>query len=270
VPASSVDGEITAQTQPMPLAPPPFARQKLTEDLLTRRTPQAGRAVRESFRKIRSEGQFEPPSLEGTVIFPGLDGGGVWGGASFDPETRLLYVNSNEMPWILRLVERSKRPSPSSARGLYSVHCAGCHKADLGGSPPEIPSLVDVGKKYRDSEVVDIVSRGVGRMPGFARLGNEALQALARYLTTGEDVATTNAAATPSPIDLKYSFDGYNRFLDPEGYPAVTPPWGTLTAINLNKGNIAWQIPLGEYPELVAKGFAGTGSENYGGAVVTA
>ena len=69
---------------------------------------------------------------------------------------------------------------------------------------------------------------------------------------------------------MKYGTDGYNKFLDPEGYPANTPPWGTLNAINLHTGEYAWKIPFGEIPALAAKGLRNTGSENYGGSVVTA
>src|SRR5207244_2784997 len=68
----------------------------------------------------------------------------------------------------------------------------------------------------------------------------------------------------------KYRLTGYRRFLDPDGYPAIAPPWGTLNAINLNTGEYVWKINLGEYPELAAKGMKNTGSENYGGPVVTA
>jgi len=74
----------------------------------------------------------------------------------------------------------------------------------------------------------------------------------------------------PSPFEMKYRFTGYKKFMDPDGYPAVAPPWGTLNAINLNTGEYAWKVPLGEYTELAAKGLKDTGSENYGGPVVTA
>jgi quinoprotein glucose dehydrogenase len=63
---------------------------------------------------------------------------------------------------------------------------------------------------------------------------------------------------------------GYHRFLDPDGYPAIKPPWGTLTSIDLNRGEIAWQIPLGEVPELKARRIPQTGTENFGGSIVTA
>ena len=270
VSTAGVDGERLAETQPLPLLPPPFARQMLTEDMLTKRTPEAHQAVLERFRRVRSRGQFEPPSREGTIVFPGFDGGGEWGGAAFDPESGLFYVNSNEMAWILRLVERPKPKPLPSGRSLYASHCASCHKSDLRGTPPEFPSLVGIGRKYSESEIRTLIRGGAGRMPGFSSLGSEAVQAITRYLITGQDTKAVAGNAVPSPIDLKYTIDGYNKFLDPDGYPAVEPPWGTLNAIDLSKGEIVWQIPFGEYPELAAKGMRNTGSENYGGGVVTA
>lgn len=267
VPPSDIPGERLAESQPFPLLPPPFARQQLTEDLLTDRTPEARAAVLERFRKLRSGGQFTPPSFEGTIIFPGLDGGGEWGGAAFDPETGLLYVNSNEMAWVLRLAERPKPgPAPSGKR-LYQQHCASCHRMDLRGNPPEFPSLVNLGRKYDHDEVLRWVREGGGRMPGFSHLGRTAVRAIAAYLLTGKHVAATAAAGPTVPYMLA---DGYSKFLDPDGYPAIKPPWGTLNAINLDTGEIVWSIPLGEIPELAAKGYRNTGSENYGGPVVTA
>jgi quinoprotein glucose dehydrogenase len=269
VPTKGVEGEWFAETQPLPVLPPPFARQFLTEEMLTRRTPEAHKTVLERFRKTRSNGQFEPPSLEGTIIFPGYDGGGEWGGAAFDPETGLFYVNSNEMAWILKIIERPKTKPLPSGKNLYESNCASCHKMDLSGSPPEFPSLINLGKKLSDSDVRGIIRNGQGRMPGFSSLGREAIEAITIYLMTGKETTTSTTQTRASPIDQKYTFDGYNRFLDPDGYPAVQPPWGTLNAIDLNEGKIVWQIPLGEYPALASQGMKNSGSENYGGAIVT-
>jgi len=269
VPATEVDGEATAPAQPLPLQPPPFARQIFSADMVTNRTPEAHAAVLARLRQVRSAGQFVPPSLEGTVIFPGFDGGGEWGGAAFDPASGLLYVNANEMPWILRLVE-SPQNRQSTGRGLYNARCAGCHRQDMTGSPPEFPSLVEIAKRRTQAQIAAIVHDGSGRMPAFAQLPPDAASAIVAYIATGEDRAVANVARSPWPIEQKYRHDGYNKFLDPDGYPAVEPPWGTLNAIDLNKGEIAWKIPFGEYPELVAKGLRHTGSENYGGPVVTA
>jgi quinoprotein glucose dehydrogenase len=266
VPASKVKGEALARTQPLPVKPPPFARQRFTREMATRRTPEAHRAVLERFDKVISGDQFTPPSLEGTVIFPGFDGGGEWGGAAFDPQSGLLYVNANEMPWILRLVERPTAAA-HDGRALYRAHCAGCHREDLRGTPPEFPALVNISKKLSETDVAGVVRQGAGRMPGFAQLGAGAVRAITRFVIYGENSAAVAERNTPR---LAYTHDGYNKFLDPDGYPAVEPPWGTLSAIDLNQGEIRWQIPFGEYPELAAKGLRNTGTENYGGPVVTA
>jgi quinoprotein glucose dehydrogenase len=269
VPPSDVDGEVAAQTQPFPLRPAPFARQQFTEDLVTGRTPAAHQAVLDQLRKVRSGGQFTPPSLQGTVIFPGFDGGSEWGGPAFDPETGLLYVNANEMAWILRLVERPKTGVEASASKLYAANCASCHRADMKGTPPEFPSLVGIGSKYKQDQIAQIIRTGNGRMPSFDRLGQGAIGALARFLATGHDTHFARPMSAQSVSPLKYTMDGYNKFLDPDGYPAVRPPWGTLNAINLDTGEFGWKIPFGEYPELAAKGIPTTGSENYGGPLVT-
>jgi quinoprotein glucose dehydrogenase len=269
VPRSDVEGEVTARRQPFPLEPPPFARQRFTEEIVTRRTPEARRAVLEKLRTVRNGGPFDPPSTQGTILFPGMDGGAEWGGAAFDPATGWLYVNSNEMVWVIKLVERAKAKGLMTTRELYLSQCASCHRDDLKGTPPEFPSLVGLGNSRTEKQLETIIRDGAGRMPGFADLPDEAVGALVNYLRTGDGSRGVALDGESSPLDLKYRLDGYIRFTDPDGYPAVEPPWGTLSAIDLDKGEIAWQIPLGEIPELAAKGLKNTGSENYGGPVVT-
>lgn len=270
VSTAGVDGEQLADTQPFPMLPPPVARQIMTEEMITRRTPEAHAAALERFRKLRSVGQFDPPGFQGSIVLPGFDGGPGWGGAAFDFASNRLIVNSSEVPCILRLVERPRAKNETTARTLYDRNCASCHGKDLAGSPPEFPALTNLGRKYKDAELQTMIRNGQGRMPGFSALGAETIQALARFLLTGEDGKITIASKNISPIEQKYAMDGYNRFLDAEGYPAITPPWGTLNAVDLNTGKIAWQIPFGEHPELVAKGVRDTGSWNYGGPIVTA
>jgi quinoprotein glucose dehydrogenase len=270
VPASDVDGEVTAATQPFPSSPAPFARQMLTPDIITNRTPEAHQAVLDQLQTLRSDGQFTPPSLQGTVVFPGFDGGGEWGGPAFDPETGVLYVNSNEMAWILRLVLRPGTSDLASTRQVYAAHCSNCHRADMRGTPPEFPALVDLGKKYKQEEIAKVIREGRGRMPSFAYLRKNVVEAMALFLATGKDTEFATPLNEQLPRPLKYTHDGYNKLLDPEGYPAVEPPWGTLNAINLDTGEYAWKNTLGEFPELVAKGMRNTGSENYGGPLVTA
>ena len=267
-PKSDLEGEVTADTQPLPTIPEPFARQELTADMLTQRTPDAHAEALARLKQIRSAGQFVPGSREGTIIFPGFDGGAEWGGPAFDPETHLLYVNANEMAWILRMVEPKPITAGASGKTIYLRECAACHGPAMKGSPPEFPSLVGLGNRYPDGDVFTLVSRGSGRMPGFARLGDDAVHAVVDYVYSGID--RTAKTVAPSAGDMKFVSDGYNKFLDEDGYPAIQPPWGTLTAINMDTGKFVWRLPLGEYPELAAKGVKNTGSENYGGPIVTA
>ncbi len=270
VPPSDIEGEVLAKTQPLPVKPPPFARQRFREDMVTQRTPEAHRLVLERYKQIeRTGGQFQPPSAKGTIVFPGYDGGGEWGGAGFDPETGLLYVNANEMAWIMRIVPRAETRGKVSGRVLYRRNCAGCHREDLGGSPPEFPDLNGISKKLAPAQALDIIRKGSGRMPGFAHLGDAVTESITAFITSGTEIVA-EVPQESNPYGLKYAFDGYNKFLDPDGYPAVEPPWGTLSAIDLDKGEIRWQIPFGEFPELAAKGMRNTGTENYGGPVVTA
>ncbi len=268
VPQTDVPGEQTSATQPVPLKPPPFTRQALTEEILTSRTPEAHKVVLERFRKLRSAGQFVPPSLQGTIVFPGTDGGAEWGGPAFDPESGMLYVNANEMPFVIRLVERVRAQSGTGSQ-LYGQNCSGCHRPDRRGTPPEFPSLVDIGSKLSEEQIAKTIRKGAGRMPAFPQLTAEAVSAITAFLAKGEEKEVVSAIQPDACPQIKYNIDGYNKLLDPEGYPGTTPPWSTLTAINLNKGGIAWQVPLGEYPELAAKGLRPTGTENYGGPVGT-
>lgn len=272
VPASEVDGESLSKTQTLPAAPAPFARQQLTADMLTERTPEAHAAVARQFSAIISGPQFTPPSFKGTVVFPGFDGGGEWGGAAYDPKSHYLYINANEMPWILRIVPRVLGTQAATGSTMYRQNCSGCHRADMSGSPPEFPSLVHVTDRLTREQVRNTVVHGAGRMPSFGRLGDDLINIIVEYVTTGKDTPL-DGAEHPKSISyagLKYGIDGYNQFLDPQGYPAVKPPWGTLNALNLDTLKYEWRQPFGEFPELVKQGIRNTGSENYGGGVVTA
>jgi quinoprotein glucose dehydrogenase len=269
-PASDLDGEEAWPTQPIPTKPRPFARQLLSEDELTNLSPAAHAAVLARLRRTRGQGQYVPPSTQGTVIFPGFDGGAEWGGSAFDPETRLLYVNANEMAWILEMLPLPK-PGQGGAPGarVYAQHCTTCHGIDRRGDPQhQFPPLTTVKGRLAHADVAAIVARGKGVMPPFAFLTQAEIEAVAAHVLEEpeEDHSKGEAARSGRP----YTHLGYNRFLDPEGYPAVKPPWGTLNAIDLDQGEIRWSVPLGELPELTRRGLPPTGTENYGGPIVTA
>ncbi len=270
-PPSDVPGEQASPTQPMPTEPAPFARQRLTENDLTTRTPAAHQWAFDTFRTFRSDGQFVPFSVDKqTIIFPGFDGGAEWGGPAVDPRTSVLYVNANEMAWTGGLIATRAHASPGAA--LYNAQCAICHGANRAGNPPAFPSLIGVTDRLSNDQIAQIVAHGRGRMIGFPNIDATKLAPLLDYLRTG--VATTTEehsnSTMPGGPGIQYNFTGYRKFLDPDGYPAIAPPWGTLSAIDMNTGKYLWKIPLGEYPALAAQGLTNTGSENYGGPIVTA
>ena len=283
---SNVPGEVTSKTQPYSVGIEPFGRQKLTEDLLTERTPEAHAWAVAEFRKLRSEGQFTPLEVERrTVFFPGFDGGGEWGGAGLDPQTGVLYVNASDVPWLGGLEKRQSGAGPGAE--IYQEQCGACHGQNRAGSPPEFPSLADVTDRMTDAQIAATIHTGKGRMPAFPSITEEQTAQLVAFLKTDpnsraplpppppegrapqpERPASGQTAALPAEKD--YVFTGYLKFEDPEGYPAVKPPWGTLNAIDLNTGKYLFKVTLGEYPELIAKGLPPTGSECYGGPAVTA
>ncbi|MEK7782081.1 MAG: PQQ-binding-like beta-propeller repeat protein [Verrucomicrobiota bacterium] len=273
VPQSDLQGESAWPTQPIPLKPAPFVRQVFSANEITDISPESHKAVLEKFVKVRPHTPFLPPSREGTIIFPGFDGGAEWGGAAVD-SSGILYVNANEMPWILTMVETKPKDGPvlSSGEQIYSQICAACHGANRSGDPARaFPSLEKIAEKLKKPDIVQLLNTGRGMMPSVAFLSAEQKEAVAGFLL-GETPADRASTATSADVLIRepYSHTGYNRWLDTNGYPAVKPPWGTLNAIDLNTGEYVWRAPLGEFPELTARGIPSTGTENYGGPVVTA
>jgi len=279
-PPSTLPGEHAAEQQCLPTKPAPFSRQLLTADLLSNRTPEVHQWALDQFKTFRSEGQFVPFGVgKETVIFPGFDGGAEWGGQAVDPETAIIYINANDLPWTGGLAENTAENTPQA---LYLNQCAICHGEKMAGSPPAIPALTGLHDRMSTPDAFATVRKGKGRMPGFSGLDDEQIYGLLGYVMSGgkepENASSEKSRSEKKetqdsgPLNpaMKYHFTGYHRFYDPDGYPAVAPPWGTLNAINLNTGEYVWKIPLGEYPELTAKGLKNTGTENYGGPLVTA
>ena len=265
-PPTDVPGESSAPTYLQPKMPAPYARQRLTPDLLTTRTPEANAWARAEFAKMRSDGPFKPLTVGiDTTIYPGFDGGGEWGGPAYDPDSGVLYVNANEMSWVGSLAPNDK--GRSTGKSIYLRDCAACHGDSGRGSPPQFPAVAALLSRMTLDQFRERVRKGGGRMPAFANLQEEALVAIAKFIDHGEDLPAGKPDDTPA--NQAYRFTGYRRWLDPEGYPAVGMPWGTLNAIELATGRYLWRIPFGEFPELAARGLTDTGSENYGGPLVT-
>lgn len=273
-PKSALPDEFPWPTQPVPVKPAAFARQAytLTEKDISVYAPDRDSLVYK-FKKYKKE-LFAAPSKEGTVILPGFDGGAEWGGAGADPEKGILYVNSNEMAWILTMKDtpnESELSTLSPGEKVYTTYCVTCHGPQRKGNAKSgYPSLVDIGTRRDRPFVHQIVTSGKGMMPGFTMLTADEKQALISFLFGDEKVEAVSAVPASKKIYLPYQSTGYNKFLDSQGLPAIAPPWGTLNAIDLNTGEFLWKIPFGEVESLRAKGVPATGTENYGGPVVTA
>ncbi len=271
VPKSTVPGEEASPTQVIPLKPRPLVRQSLTEADLTNISPESHAYALTQYRQYLSGSIYTPPSLQGTITTPGHLGGAEWHGASFDPVLNVLYVNVNEVPTINRLRPvhdtegESLNPAQLGQR-IFERTCAACHGMNRQGTPTQAPPLVNVMGSNEDIEKV--IAHGRNAMPAFRQLQSRELRALSTYLKTAPGQESTTSAAKPTAD--RYTIDGYPLFLDQNGVPAIAPPWGTLNAIDLVTGDLLWRVPLGEYPQLVAKGIRNTGSLNFGGAVATA
>lgn len=279
VPRSDMPGEEAWPTQPFPLKPPTFARQQFTEADLSPfiDDPQERARFRDEIQSARNEGLFTPPGLRNTVEMPGNNGGANWGGAAVDPANGTLYVVSKDLPCMLKLEPESTRKAsltdPPEIQGeiTYAANCQWCHLADRKGEPPAVPSLVDVGRTLNRRQIISVVREGQGSMPAFPRLSEVELNSLVAYLlnpTRGsrsapaEDMRSASLPKSPpssTPESARY-ISGFGFMFTSAGLPAIAPPWSSLTAYDLNKGTIKWKIPLGDVPELAAKGFKNTGS----------
>ena len=278
---TDLDGEILSPTQPFPTFYKPFVRQVLNETDLFKNIPDSSyQDIRRRFSELKSGNLFNPPTKMPTIVFPGMQGGAEWGGPSFDPTSGVIYINANEIPRVLTMVNaREENPllqqtNLEAGKILYETACMVCHGPDRKGGG-DFPSIMDIDKKYTEAEFNNLLSSGLRRMPAFDQLNEAEKTALAAYLLNIESKQLKPFVTPPKAIDpyreIPYTHAGRrpSKFETKEGYPAIAPPWGSLSAINLNTGELLWKAPLGDYPELKARGIH-TGTENYGGPVVTA
>ncbi|NCI48099.1 outer membrane protein assembly factor BamB family protein [Sediminibacterium soli] len=275
--ATALTGEKIWPTQPIPRLPAPFVRQTFSEnDLNPYLSDTALASLKKELAGYRYGKLFLPPGKQTAIQIPGLDGGAEWGGPSYDPGTGTLYINANEMGWKMAMVDRKPTPKgkqlfAEAGLRLYTQNCMSCHGADRKGAG-NYPALTGISKRYAPADVQQLMKTGRRMMPAFAHLSDQERAAITSYIM--DLTIEKKKLFIPPPVAedsfraLPYQFAGYYKFMK-EGYPAIGPPWGTLTAINLNSGEHLWKTTLGEYPELKAKGIPPTGTENYGGPVVT-
>lgn len=278
---TELTGDRLSPTQPFPTFFEPLVRQRLTEAELNKNVSDSSyQDIRKKLDSLKTGDLFNPPSKHPTIVFPGMTGGAEWGGPCYDPATEILYINNNEIPRVLTMIDAKERKITSgqtnlqAGKMLYSNNCAGCHGPDRKGSG-DFPSLIYIDKKYNETAFMSLLSSGRRRMPAFNQLKESEKTALASYILNIASQQQKKFIA-PNKVNDPYhkipfisSASRPSKFETKEGYPAVSPPWGTLTAINLNTGKVVWKEPLGDYPELKAKGIH-SGTENFGGPVVTA
>jgi quinoprotein glucose dehydrogenase len=274
VPASGLMGEKAWETQPVPTLPKSFARQanELTENDISPYAKNRA-ALLDIFRKSDRR-LFAPPDTAGIFLLPGYDGGAEWGGIAADPDSGIVYINSNEMAWILKMnvvTGAGQDNSLSAGENLYVNFCSSCHGKDRSGNPQsDYPSLLNVRQKHNKDDIDKLIVSGKGRMPGLPYVSKEQREGIIAFLFNEEKKEVTATTEVKGKNFVPYRHAGYRKFLDSDGLPGIAPPWGTLNAIDLNTGNYLWKIPLGETSSLRDRGFPQTGSESYGGPVVTA
>lgn len=271
-PTSDLRGEVTSPYQPDLELPEPFSKQEFTEADVTDRTDEAADHALTRF-KSATTGWFRPGSEGRANLFFNIDGGGEWTGACVDPDTGRLYVTANHNGWLITVFRDDDPPDDPSApktrgQNVFEMTCAQCHGTNRLGIGTA-PALRGLRHRLTDVAITNQVRTGKNAMPAHPEnvVSEPDLKAIVDFLMLRDRPLPP---APPKPERPIYSFHGYPKFEDNEGYPANKPPWGTLNCLDLNTGKLVWKVPLGEYPELTAQRVPKTGTENYGGAIVTA
>ena len=285
--SSHVEGEVAWPMQPFPVKPPPLVRHYFDESLVTDISPESHQNIMQQIKGYTLGGIYTPPSIAGTIQLPGFRGGGEWSGAAFDPETGKMYIGVNDMPHIVQLVEDVPQNEDISefedlaafGQSVYMKNCASCHGEDRKGNISH-PSLIHIKDSISLTTAKMIVEKGAGMMPSFQRLQESHRRAILAYLFELDN----KEAKERLPLEEKqlakealkkdrpkrYKLKAYKQLRDQEGYPGIKPPWGNLCAVNLNTAEIEWKVPLGEYEALTKRGIPPTGTQLFGGGIVTA
>jgi len=280
VPASVMQDETTWPTQPFPVKPLPLTRTTFDESIITDISAESHEFVKTEASKYSWGSIYQPPSLQGIIQLPGFRGGAEWSGGAIDVEAGIMYVGLNDIPNIVQLVAEGNesesllgKPISEVGARIYTTKCMACHGEDRKGNPG-FPSLVEVAKRMKPTDAVNILKNGQRNMPAFSDLSEEQLEAVVSYLF---DIKRNKTYQSAQPIAItsadkptRYRIKAYKQLLDQNGYPGIKPPWGTLCALDLNTAEVKWRVPLGEYPQLVEQGIRNTGTQLFGGGIVTA
>jgi quinoprotein glucose dehydrogenase len=287
-PKSDMPNQIAWPTQPYPTVIQPFSRQKFTADEVDPyiADPKEREEIRAEVAAARNEGLYTPADTGNTMEMPGNNGGANWGTTADDPTTGTYYVLSKDAPSLLKLESKPPRRQmtgtpETQGQVLYVQNCVSCHQANRKGQPPSIPSLVGVVDRAGEDMVRNLVRNGMAPMPAFPDLSATDINDLIAYLRHPENahvppdilarlMAPPVLAPQLAPAGTRY-WTGYGYMNSTDGLPAISPPWSTLTAYDLNTGAMKWHIPFGEVESLAQKGIHDTGSYwPRGGVVVTA
>jgi quinoprotein glucose dehydrogenase len=266
-----IPGEHPAASQPLPTKPPPFVRQHFSREMVTDYSDAARDEILARLDGMQFGSLYTALGAAENVVYPGLDGGAEWGGAAWDEAEQLLFVNANQAPWVVQMIESVEDEGYEALLGTgYLYTCAGCHGLDMKGDGTSVPSLVDIDQRMRFLDLYRIVRDGRGRMPALGgTLKWYELAAISGFVyTAGPEDVPANWKQKPGPKTFVNA--GFQKLVDAQGLPGSKPPWGTLTAIDLAAGEIRWQIPFGDYPQVLAAGRSGLGAESYGGPILTA
>jgi len=268
---STLGGEVTSPTQPIPTLPEPFMKMTFQKNDILNLKPEWEADIQAQLENALMGETWLPPNADHPIVlFPGMDGGGEWGGAAFDPTTQTMYVNANQIPWIIQMTANANFENVGQA--VYTNYCGNCHGLELKGNPSAIPSLIGLKEKYSPDSLDLLLRKGRGAMPAFDYISKENRAVLVDYLLGKAEIKMDKKEleSANSQLHPRYYMNGYKKLVTKEGLYGSNPPWGLLTAIDMKTGMKKWQIPLGEIDSLSAQGFAPTGTENYGGPVATA
>ena len=297
---TNVPGEVLTPTQPIPTAPPPFTSHTFTaKDVNPYLLTAKERAdLIDRLSKARFQGTFTPIGFDTALHMPGNQGGANWGMTSSNPTDGTVYVMSFNYPTLIKLLPAGQQRAGGGGRGgaaqgpganLYAANCAGCHGANRAGLSTN-PTLVGIANRLKPADIRTVVLEGKGQMPGFHQLNGTDVDALVGYLAAADaggrgsgrggpvltfppvtPVETGPVTTRPAPPasggmneypdnvpapDNRLTMDGYGVEI-----LANKPPYTSLTAYDLNKGTIKWQIGVGDdFRVLKEAGVHGTGA----------